>query len=553
MHVHTRLAFGLVTTTAVFLLAATSGEALVKPPRGGFGSNPGVEIDPEPPPPPPQPTAVPPIARPGIQVVERGSSSVTIKWCDNSAEEESHVLFRGTTPESADDTVVATLVRSAKSTGLKGSLPGKGKKPPAKTGCQQHVDTGLAPDTQYCFRTAPKRGGAIEIDYISGTVCAYTREAQSKPVWRIELELRTDSRSGKGTDDPVRIQLNAAPSGLYGMPTYLPSGNFTWLDYGRDDFERGAVDGYDLNLTGISERGDIHSINFAIDGDDTWCMSGFALLVNGVEVYNESFLPSCLVSEDWGTYQTNFYYVSHDDLRAHPLWQAYRTPQLVDAADALQRLGRGESVEVLTLPRQEIESRIEGSVGHSISFNSLEWGDRVGLRHVEATATTDPQVAHLDLDLEADVPVLNNPAVDVQFDLRFSMSCRADGTGIDFQFETENFTTDASAGLFTRFVGYLFCAYDPQCEPGLLSYIESQVRAGFTPLARTISLQSAEAVGACALGYLPTVVVTEDADVVISIEPGNAPPPPNPTPTPRPYGNIRDVFRKAPGGLLTRF
>lgn len=253
------------------------------------------------------------------------------------------------------------------------------------------------------------------------------------------------------------------------------------------------------------------------------------------------------------TYQTNFYFVSHDKLRAHPLWQAYRTPQLVDAATALQRLGRGESVEVLTIPRQERESRIEGIVGHSIHFNDLEWGDRVDPRHVEATATADPQVAHIDLDLEADVPALSNPAVDIQFDLRFAMTCRPDRTGIDFQFATENFRTTASAGLFTRFVGYLFCAYDPQCKPGLLSYSESQVCAGFNPLARTISLQSAEAVGACALGYLPTVVVTEDADVVISIEPGSAPPPPNPTPTPRPYGNIRDVFRNPTGGLLTRF
>jgi hypothetical protein len=166
------------------------------------------------------------------------------------------------------------------------------------------------------------------------------------------------------------------------------------------------------------------------------------------------------------------------------------------------------------------------------------------------TATSEPLVAHVDLDLEADVPVLSNPEVDIDFDLRFLMVCRPDGQGIDFQFGTENFVVDADAGLVTEFLGYLFCAYDPDCEPGLLSYIESQVRGGFAPLAETISIQSTEAVGACALGFVPTVAVTDGADVVISIEPGSGNPAP-PTPTPMPYGNPRDGFVKRPTkGLL---
>jgi hypothetical protein len=268
--------------------------------------------------------------------------------------------------------------------------------------------------------------------------------------------------------------------------------------------------------------------------------------VNGVKVYDEDHEP-CLRSLDGGTYLTLFKAVSHSQLRAHPLWKKYTTPKLVDAVEAVVQLQSGQPVDVLTIRRQELESRIEATVGHAIKFNSLQWGERFGTRYVEATATDDPLVAHVDLDLEADVPVLSNPEVDIDLDLRFQMGCRSDGKGIDFQFETENFTVDADSGIFTEFVGYLFCAQDPQCEPGLLSYIESQVREGFRPLARTISIQSEEAVGACALGFIPTVTVTEGADVVISIEPGSGnPAPPTPTPTPNPYGNPRDAFVKRP-------
>jgi hypothetical protein len=549
-----RIALGLTAVSVLTVLSASRGEALRKPPISTT-TTPGTTIDPDPVDPPPQPTPIPPIARPGIDIVERTGTSLTIEWCDRSGQDDGHALFRGSSPGNAENNIVAHLTPPVKKKGIGLTGTKKGETPPRPrpVGCYRYVDQGLASDTAYCYLLAPEQNGSLFVDYLSRPICAYTREAESKPVWRVELELRTDSRASNGTDDSVRIQLNPPPPiPAFDTTEILPNGNFTWLDYGRDDFRRGAIESYDLNLTSISERADIHQISFAIDGDDSWCMSGFSLFVNGVEVYDENYAPSCLQAEDWGTYQTNFYYVSHTELRAHPLWQAYQTPRLVDAAEALNALGNGQSVEVLTLPQQEIESRVEAIVGHSIHYNALEWGDRVGLRHVEATATADPQVAHVDLDLEADVPVLDNPSVDVQFDLRFAMTCRADGTGIDFQFATENFTADADADLLTQFLGFLFCAVQG-CDPAIVSSIERQVRAGFQPLARTISLQSAEAVGACALGYLPTVVVTDDADVVISIEPGSNPPPPSPTPTPRPgpYGPVKDVFWKPVKGLLT--
>jgi hypothetical protein len=455
-----------------------------------------------------------------------------IKWCDRSSQDTKHALFQGTDPETADDVIAAQLTS------------------PSPQGCREYSQIGLTPDKNYCFRIAPMQFNSVMIDYLSGTVCAYTREAQSRPVWRIEAAVRTGSGTDDETDSTIRLRLNDRPPPVFsGLPTRMPSGNETWLDYGRDDFERGRTDRFDLNTTGISEFGDIHGITFALDGDDAWCLSSVSLFVNGVRVYNETRSP-CTKSFDGGGTGTGFFFVSHDKLRAHPLWQAYETPELVDVDEAIESLANGEPIHVLTIPRAELESRIEGTVGHAIAFNSLEWGELFGSRFVEVDATdADPQVVHVDLDLEADIPA-SNPEVDIDFDLRFAMDCRPDGTGIDFGFTTENFLADADDSLFDEFIGLILCTVDAQCHPTMMSYIEKQIREKFKPLSRTISIQSEEAVGACNGGLVPTVVVTEEADVVLQIEPGAAPP--QPTPTPKPYGNIRDGFVKAPGGLLRR-
>jgi hypothetical protein len=388
----TRLALGLTVASAMILFSATTGEALIKKPPI-FGRNPDLVLTPVP---PPQPTPVPPFARPGIRIFERRDvsksgdpprgTSLTIEVCDRSSQDTKHALFRGTDPETADDTIVAQLTS------------------PSPQGCFTFENTGLTPDTNYCFRAAPMDLTSVMIDYLSTTVCAYTREAVNRPVWRVELSLRTANGSNDDTEDPVRVRLNSSlPPAFSGLPTFLPNGNETWLDYGRDDFERGKTDTYDLNLSGISEFGDIHGISFGINGDDHWCVAGFSLFVNGVKVYNENRSP-CVASQDGGAQQISFLNVTHEKLRANPLWKAYKTPKLVDGKEALEKLSNGESVEVLTLKRAELESRIEATVGHSIAFNKLEWGDLFGERYVEANATDDPQVAHIDLDLNADVP-----------------------------------------------------------------------------------------------------------------------------------------------------
>lgn len=538
-YANARVALGLTAAVALMILSTTPADALIKRPQI---LNPGIDIK-FTPVPPPQPTPVRPFAVPSIDIIERKGTSLKIKWCDRSGQDDKHALFRGTDPDTADDVIAAQLTS------------------PAGTGCYEHEHVGLTPDTNYCFRIAPMQFGSVMIDYLSGTVCAYTREAQSRPVWRVQMIVRTGPATNDDTEDTVVVRLNDRPPPFAsGLPDRQPSGNETRLDYGRDDFERSRTDTYDLNMTGISEFGDIHGITFGLNGDDTWCLSSITLLVNGVRVYQESRSP-CVKSQDAGSTGTPFFFVSHNKLRAHPLWKAYKTPQLIDLAEAAENLKNGDPVEVLTIPREELVSRVEAAVGHAISFNPLEWGHLFGSEYVEASATeADPQVAHFDLDLEADVPA-SNPEVDIDFDLRFAMNCIPELNankqptgkfrGIDFGFTTENFVAYAEDSILDQFIGIILCTIDAQCHPTLLSFVEKQIRAGFTPLSKTVSIQTDQAKLACDNGLVPTVFVTENADVVLSVEPG-ATPQPTPKPTPKPYGNVRDGFIRAPGGLLTR-
>jgi hypothetical protein len=209
--------------------------------------------------------------------------------------------------------------------------------------------------------------------------------------------------SDAGTDDGVRVRLSPL--------------NETWLDYGRDDFERGDVFTYDLNLDNVSDLSDITTLEIYKDDDNGWCIQEFTLLVNGVPIYNQYFGATSSTCHwvDWGDGHSPYYTVSRQTLRAHALWLNYTPPDLAELIETGQPL----------IPREEIESRIESMVGHRIHDTGAYWGHRYGARYVEATKT-DEQTMHIDLDLSADVTLAPDPEVDADFDLQFSLSCSDD-------------------------------------------------------------------------------------------------------------------------------
>jgi len=525
------------------LVLATGAGALDNPrfPRGpNLPGNGGVF---EPLPPPPQPTPIPPIGHPGLSIVERGTGTMTLSWCDNSASETGNHLWRTNNPEAPIEGDIAAVGGQIVS-----DLPA------SPNGCHQIVDgsivtnplppiatakslTGilngdLQPDTLYCYQVVPHDYFSEYADYMSRVVCSYTHERPSRSVWRAQLVVRTANGTNDGTDDGVNVALNRRYMGalyedLAGWEE--PYGNVTKLDRPGDDHERGNVEIYDLNLNGIGDMGDITEVSIMKSGDDEWCVDGVALLINDETMFEKTFSPCRRAPYEY------VLGISHEELRASPAWSTYAA-NLVPA-DAKDRLLRGETVRILDISRGDLEKRIEGIVGDSISGNSLEWGHLFGSAFVEATPV-DEQTLHVDLDLEADVTG-SNPEVDVDFDLRFAMACN--GSGIDFTVETPpgSFKVKADASWTSYVLSSLFCSgvdgfVGEDCPVAVESAIESQIRNKFKPIANVVRFDLGKAGAACGTVFQPVARITPGGALVIEVRSLLSPPGPTAQPTPKP-------------------
>lgn len=497
----------------------------------------------EPLPPPPQPTPIPPIARPGLTILERGTGTMTMSWCDNSASETGNHLWRTSNPLAPIEADIAAVGGHiaydlpASPNGcheiVDGSIVANPLPPIATAKSLTDILHGdLQPDTLYCYQVVPHDHFSEFADYMSRVVCSYTHERPARSVWRAQLVLRTAGGSSDGTDDQVDVALNRRYLGA--LYEYLagyeqPVGNLTKLDRPGDDHEKNAVEIYDLNLNTIGDMGDITEISIQKSGSDDWCLKGVALLINDETIFEKSFAPCKRATHE------SVLYVSHEELRAAPAWPTYRADLV--PADAADRLLRGETVPILTISRGDLEKRIEGIVGHSISGTSLEWGALEGGAYVESTPV-DASTVHVDLDFEADVTG-DNPWVDVDFDLQFAMACN--GSGIDFTVQTppDSFKTRAGASWTSYVLAGLFCTGADQfvgqdCPVAIESAIESRIRNSFAPIANVIRFDLGQAGAACGSVFQPVARITPGGALVIEVRSLLPPPGPTTQPTPKP-------------------
>jgi hypothetical protein len=211
------------------------------------------------------------------------------------------------------------------------------------------------------------------------------------PVWRAQLRLRTGDVDDAKTDDAVYARLNA---------------HRTYMNYGRNDFERGDAFTYDLVLNGVTKLGDITELTVGKEGSNGWCVSGLSLIVNNVTVYSQDFGPPCKWLDPPGGQST--WAVAYSDLRQHASWQAYSP--LTAALGILDGLKHGD-----------LESIIEANVGHGLYGTDLYWGKLHG-RAVEVTRRSDTSL-DVDLDLAADLPYSGDAEIDVDFHLDIGCSC----------------------------------------------------------------------------------------------------------------------------------
>jgi hypothetical protein len=369
---------------------------------GGGGPG-GGGFDPE--------TFAPPNAPKTLVVTGRSADSLTTVWYDRSNFEDGYRVLR-----QSEGTWVLVA-----------------ETPPGSGFMSYEDNSALLPDTRYCYLVRPYNGNGQSSSPVS---CGYTRDGNDNTVWRAELIVRTGDVDDAGTDDSVFVLLNSAAGNTQ------PGGNRTWLDYARDDFERGANHTYDLGLGSVGELGDITQITIGKTGDDGWCVRDFTLKVNGFDLYTQDLSASaqgCLWLDTEGGHATTFS-VDHATLRASPPWANYNE----DAALLLLAF-RG-------IPNEEVVSRIEGIVGDSVHGESLYWGHLHGAgveasRGCPATAPTCNSI-HVDLDLAADVNNAPDPEVDVDFDLKFEC------TGGAITITTENVVIDADSSWFWEVLSF---------------------------------------------------------------------------------------------------
>jgi hypothetical protein len=287
-----------------------------------------------------------------------------------------------------------------------------------------------------------------------------TAASETEPIWRAQIRLITADVGDAGTDDSVKVSLNST--------------NTTWLDYGRDDFERNTTYLYDLNLTALATFANVTQIKIEKTGTDGWCLKGFELLLNDRSVYYQSFASCRWIDGNDGHLPS--YTLASSTLRSSSRWQLYTRPPLSSIA---------------VLERAELESLIEGMLGHEMYYNKLYYGHLYG-RAVEVSKASLAKAIHVDLDLAYDVSWLPDPEVDVDFDLVFSCS-----TGV-IKISLKNLKIKVDSAWYSEVLGVGL----------IIDYIGNKIAASASNISKAITLNTG--VGTC-----PSFFINSLGDVVM--------------------------------------
>lgn len=462
------------------------------------------------------PPAPPVPAAPTISA--RSETSLTVRWSDSTAWSSASYQLQ-VQPEGTSSWTAVTAIT---------------------TNPFQITHNGRVKDTRYCYRVEVSASTGVRQ---SGSTCRVTTDGTTRAAGRLQVEFHTGDVDDAGTDDDILVSLSET-AGSTPM-------NFTWVDYGRDDFERNDRFTYDLNLDQIPLLSDFNRVRISKYGTDGWCLADYRILVNGVPVFSESFagLPGGCLWIDEDDNHSHTHEVTHAAIRANPLWSAYVEPVRVDVDFSALPLVTAR----LRIPREETERRLEGLIGHAIHGTEGHWGDRLGRAHVEADPGVTADRVAMDLDLEADVPYWFDPELDIDFDLHYDPACSADQTKALLNVTTENLQANVDFNWFTDFLQLLIL---PPCTVGgcvtrIEDYIAQQIEAAFQPIMQSQS-QPLPPQARC---LSAEAVVDQDAnvDLVFHLEATqpNPTPTPTPVPTPRPTPTPRPSPTPPPDPCLS--
>ncbi|MEM6734584.1 MAG: fibronectin type III domain-containing protein [Bacteroidota bacterium] len=307
-----------------------------------------------------------------------------------------------------------------------------------KFSTNDHFDTNLTPNTRYCYKIETFNDQGFNS---SQTRCAYTRDTITVPVWRVQLKVVVADLKNAGTDNLMMATLKTA-DGVVPIPTYM--------DYGRDDFERNKTYEYDLNFDGIKEMADI--IGFSLhsyESGDKLLVKEIALVVNHHEVFRRFFGDTSSTAFEISEFSG--YNVEYEELTGYVMWQNYRDAVgLLPSFAIFPLIDEIDGQNALIIKNEQLVSRIEGLVGHMIHSDpeiegKMKWGKLNGPA-VEIKKKSINSVS-VDLDMQAKVNNNFDPSLDIDFDISFSKSCieSGDETVLRLGFASSNFVSDTDS------------------------------------------------------------------------------------------------------------
>ncbi|MEZ4331098.1 MAG: hypothetical protein R3F35_05070 [Myxococcota bacterium] len=350
-----------------------------------------------------------------------GSSVVEIGWYDVSTDDVSSFLERRREPDGAWELRQRVDAPIAYQMSL--------------------TDTGLLPDTRYCYRVTVV--GRTGTRLVSIPTCVVTQQVDDLAVTRAQLRVVIADVADAGTDGFVSLALTDP------FPN-LPTGNFTSLDTPRDDLERGSDVVYELNVRGVDTLRDVTRISLASGSTDEFCVERMQLILNDNE--NDGLTPASgtvVFDRFFGAAASRCRWVggihgplviAHGELRAAPGFNAF------DGGAAITAIGRSE-----------VQARLEALFG-TMLFQRFDvfWGSHES-EPVAIEASGDSLEVEVDLEAEVEGP---NPDLLVRFTLKPSFTPTDVPNVWNFHLATQGLSTTTEYGWL---VARLASILDPVC------------------------------------------------------------------------------------------
>jgi hypothetical protein len=410
-----------------------------------------------------------------MRITDRTESSLQVVWLNPSPIADSHTLLRQEDGEGAWEPVESFSPSDPSS----------------------FLDDQLEPDRMYCYRVMSENDRGVRTTPLDKRTCGFTRDGNGIAVWRVQLRIRTADVSDASTGDAIEARLTSP------LATFAPNGNRLWLDYGprvepggfpfRDDFARDRDFTYDLDPSYVHELSDISMLTIAKEGTNAIGIAEIELFVNEVSVFQRTFgeTSSTCLWIDEGDGHRPIYTVWLPELRAHPSWRAFiEMPHN----------------PIFQIRKKDLLSRMEALVGDGLHGTEARWGEFSSPAWVEAERKDDARLK-VDLDLEATAPIVEDPEVDINFDLRFAIACNQAAGTATLNITTENFDANVDFDLLTELFGTVLTG---GAGVSLIeNMIARRIEEAFQPIVLAITANTG--------GECPTIKVEDNGDLTFQV------------------------------------